>query len=252
MLTLRYSDLETIWRYEPHLRPMGRRILRHARRVVFLSSAAKERMLSCRRGGEREALAAKSEIIPNGILPGWLDAGPREALHDPVRVGFAGLMNKRKRPLDALAAVHRADSDAGRRYVLRACGAGPLEEALKAQLQEGDVFSGRLSGMDAMKTFYKECDLLLVPSEAETFGMVYLEAMSQGVPVLYTRGQGFDGQFPDGEAGYGVICGDIDDQARRIIDACEGYAQRSARCVQLARGYAWPLVAQKWMALYRG
>ena len=29
------------------------------------------------------------------------------------------------------------------------------------------------------------------------------------------------------------------------------YEARSARCVELAKGYAWPVVAKKWMKLYR-
>ena len=74
--------------------------------------------------------------------------------------------------------------------------------------------------------------------------------MSQGVPVLYTLGQGFDGQFPEGAAGYSVACGDVNEQAARIAQTLDGYADRSARCVQLAKGYAWPVVAARWMNLY--
>ena len=37
-----------------------------------------------------------------------------------------------------------------------------------------------------------------LPSHAETFGLVYVEAMSQGLPIIY-EGQGFDKQFQDGE-----------------------------------------------------
>ena len=251
MLTLRYSDISAIWRYEPHLRPMARRILRGAKHIVFLCEAAREGVLRGWLSEEDRALIApKTHVIPNGISPEWLTGAVRDGLHDPVRVGFAGRLNRRKRPLDVLSAVHRANGAGGRRYVLLACGAGPLEDALRAGLREGDRYVGAVRGMDAMKDFYRECDMLLVPSEAETFGMVYLEAMSQGVPVLYTRGEGFDGQFPEGEAGYAVACGDIEEQARRIADVCEGYAERSARCVHLARGYAWPIVAAKWMALY--
>ena len=98
---------------------------------------------------------------------------------------------------------------------------------------------------------YAGCDLLLVPSTAETFGMVYLEAMSQGVPVLYTRGQGFDGQFPEGEIGYSVICGDIEQQAQRLVQVIEDYPARSARCAERAGAYAWPLVARRWSMLYQ-
>ena len=252
IVTLRYSDLDVIWRYEPHLRPMGRAILRDAAGVVCLSEGARQRVREmCVPPKEREAFDRKTWVIPNGIDPAWLTGEPRKALAEPVRVGFAGLMNGRKRPLDALNAVHLADeSGLGRRFVLRACGRGALEKRLAEKLREGDCCVGRVQGMEAMKAFYAGCDVLLVPSKAETFGMVYLEAMSQGVPVLYTRGQGFDGQFPEGEVGYSVKAGDVCDQADRLLAVCEGYAERSARCVAHAGEYAWPIVAGKWKALY--
>ena len=252
IVTLRYSDIEAIWRYEPHLHPLGRRILRDAAGIVCLSEGARARVREmCIPPKEREAFDRKAHVIPNGIDPAWLTGAPRTALPQTVRVGFAGLMNGRKRPLDTLDAVHRADDLAqGRRFVLRACGSGALEERLSAQLREGDCCVGRVQGMQAMKAFYAGCDVLLVPSTAETFGMVYLEAMSQGVPVLYTRGQGFDGQFPEGEVGYPVKAGDVAGQAQRLIEVCEGYAERSARCVAHAKDYAWPIVAGKWKTLY--
>ena len=86
---------------------------------------------------------------------------------------------------------------------------------------------------------------------AETFGMVYLEAMSQGVPVLYTRGQGFDGQFPDGQVGYPVICRNISSQAdalHRIAE--EDYEAMSSRCLEAAGSLSLPRVAGMWMQLY--
>ena len=251
-VTLRYSDIEAIWKYEPHLRPLARRILRGAARVVFLGGAAREKVLSrWLNAHDRETVGPKTAVIPNGIDPAWLTGAPRGALGGTVRVGFAGLMNHRKRPLDALAAVHRANGlGSERRFVLRACGTGPLEGAMRAGLAQGDELLGSVQGMEAMKRFYAACDVLLVPSGAETFGMVYLEAMSQGVPVLYTRAQGFDGQFPEGEVGYSVACGDVREQAQRLLAVCEDYEARSARCVAHAQAYAWPRVADRWMALY--
>ncbi|MFR2150310.1 MAG: glycosyltransferase [Christensenellales bacterium] len=210
VVTLRYSDLSAIWKYEPHLRPMARRILRGAARVVCLGSAAREKVLGWFSGAARDALDEKLHVIPNGIDPAWLDGEPRTAPHAPVRVGFAGRMNERKHPLDALNAAHAAGFD------VVACGDGPLEEKFCTAMRAGDRYLGRISGTDAMKAFYADCDVLLVPSSAETFGMVYLEAMSQGVPVLYTKGQGFDGQFPEGEIGYAVPCGDVQAQAQAL------------------------------------
>lgn len=224
VVTLRYSDLSAIWKYEPHLRPMARRILR---------------------GAARDALDEKLHVIPNGIDPAWLDGEPRTAPHAPVRVGFAGRMNERKHPLDALNAAHAAGFD------VVACGDGPLEEKFCAAMRAGDRYLGRISGTDAMKAFYADCDVLLVPSSAETFGMVYLEAMSQGVPVLYTKGQGFDGQFPEGEIGYAVPCGDVQAQTEALKRVVQEYAQRSQRCVAGTEKYAWPRIAGMWMRLYQ-
>ena len=219
MVTLRYSDIAAIWKYEPHLRPMARRILKDAEKVVCLSGAAKDAVLGWFKGAARDELARKMEIIPNGIDPAWLDGKPKTAAHEPVRVGFAGLLNPRKRPLDAIAAVHRASEKQSGHFIARVCGDGPLKEAVCAAMKPEDSYLGRISGMDAMKRFYADCDVLLVPSSAETFGMVYLEAMSQGVPVLYTKGQGFDGQFPEGEVGYAVPCGDVRAQAQARREA---------------------------------
>ena len=250
MVTLRYSDIAAIWKYEPHLRPMARRILKDAKKVVCLSGAAKDAVLGWVKGAARDELARKMEIIPNGIDPAWLDGKPKTAAHEPVRVGFAGLLNPRKRPLDAITAVHRASEKQSGRFIARVCGDGPLKEAVCAAMKPEDSYLGRISGMDAMKRFYADCDVLLVPSSAETFGMVYLEAMSQGVPVLYTKGQGFDGQFPEGEVGFSVPCGDTAAQADALCRVMEDYPARSARCVERAREYAWERIAKKWMKAY--
>ena len=251
VVTLRYSDIEAIWKYEPHLHGLAREILKKAHKVVFLSGAAKNKVMKkWLSGSDRAAVEPKMAIIPNGIKPEWLDGMGRAYCQRPLRVGFAGKMVKRKRPLDALAAVHKAAED-GTPCVLRAVGEGKLMNELVAGLHEGDAYLGVASGMEAMKRFYAEIDVLLVPSSAETFGMVYLEAMSQGVPVLYTRGQGFDGQFAEGEVGYSVVCGKVKQQAQMLEKITEDYAERSERCTAHAREYAWPVIAKKWLELYR-
>ena len=251
VVTLRYSDIEAIWKYEPHLHGLAREILKRAHKVVFLSGAAKDKVMKkWLSKADRALVEPKTAIIPNGIKVEWLDGAAREYCQRPLRVGFAGRMNKRKRPLDVLAAVHMA-REQGMPCVLRAVGEGKLMNELVAGLDEGDAYLGVASGMEAMKRFYADIDVLLVPSSAETFGMVYLEAMSQGVPVLYTRGQGFDGQFAEGEVGYSVVCGKVKQQAKMLEKIAEDYADRSARCVAHAKNYAWPVIARKWTELYR-
>ena len=61
---------------------------------------------------------------------------------------------------------------------------------------------------------------LLLPSVNETFGMVYLEALFAGVPVLYTKGTGIDGHLAGLSVGIGVPAGSVDAIAAAIDDFC--------------------------------
>lgn len=62
------------------------------------------------------------------------------------------------------------------------------------------------------------CDLFLLPSETESFGMAALEAMTSEVPVIATRAGGLPEVVIDGETGYLVPVGDTDGMAARAIE----------------------------------
>jgi N-acetyl-alpha-D-glucosaminyl L-malate synthase BshA len=60
-------------------------------------------------------------------------------------------------------------------------------------------------------------DLLLLPSETESFGLVALEAMACEVPVVASRTGGLPEVITDGREGYLVDPGNIDEMAKRAI-----------------------------------
>ena len=43
-----------------------------------------------------------------------------------------------------------------------------------------------------------------MPSSNETFGLVFIEALSQSLPIIYTKGEGIDGYFKDDFIGKAV------------------------------------------------
>lgn len=258
VVSVRASDLAYFLRYMPHLRGHALRILRAARRVVFLSPSYREQLFDRYVPATlREALWAKSAVIPNGIGPDWFHgAAPRSWMPgQPLSLAFAGTLMARKQPLlvaDAALALQALLPDTP--VSLRMAGSGPLEKALRAHpaVRAGRLtLLGRLEGPEAMREFYDGCHLFLLPSWAETFGLVYLEAMSRGLPVLYARGQGFDGQFAEGEAGFAVGLTDPNDIARAALAALDDYGERSARCIELAGALQWHNVASRVAALYR-
>jgi len=225
---------------------------------VFLSPGYRRRLIERYVPAPlRGTLRAKSAVIPNGIAPDWFQgATPRcWAPGQPLVIACAGKLEARKQPLLAAdAALALQDLMPGTAVSLQVAGSGPLEKALRAHpaARSGAMtLLGNLESGRAMRDFYDGCHLFLLPSRAETFGMVYLEAMSRGLPVLYTRGQGFDGQFAEGEAGFAVDPRDPDGIARAALALLEDYGERSARCIELAASLQWSKVAGRIAKMYR-
>ena len=97
---------------------------------------------------------------------------------------------------------------------------------------------------------YRENDIFVMPSVTETFGLVYAEAMSQGLPVIYTRGQGFDGQFEEGEVGYSVNAMFTEELADKIILIGNNYNEISKRCIRLVDKFNWSTISNEYLKIY--
>ena len=79
--------------------------------------------------------------------------------------------------------------------------------------------------------------MFLLPSLEETFGRVYVEAMTQGLPVIYTKNQGFDGNFEDGVVGYAIDSQNPQEIANRVIDIVNNYDVIQQNCVRLCSNF---------------
>ena len=90
-----------------------------------------------------------------------------------------------------------------------------------------------------------------MPSIRESFGRVYAEAMTQGLPVIFTRGQGFDGLFEDGAVGYAVNPLDYEEIADAIEKISNRYEEMSKNCVEKCKLFDWTAIAKKLEGMYR-
>jgi glycosyltransferase involved in cell wall biosynthesis len=62
-------------------------------------------------------------------------------------------------------------------------------------------YLGKIFDRRQLSSVMRENDVFIMVSHGETFGLVYIEALSQGLPIIYTKGQGVDGFFDDMNVG---------------------------------------------------
>jgi len=75
--------------------------------------------------------------------------------------------------------------------------------------------------------------------------------MTQGLPVIYSKGQGFDGQFEEGTVGYHAASKNEEEIADRIIDIMGNYETISRNCIQLSGKFDWAKIAGKYGRVYQ-
>ncbi len=113
-----------------------------------------------------------------------------------------------------------------RRWRLKIVGEGDLKpeyEALakKLRLENQVEFPAKLAGAELVRAF-QEADLLLLPStnSNEAFGLVLIEAMACGVPVIASRLPGVRSVFRDHSEGLLVEPGDVLDLKNKLEFIC--------------------------------
>ena len=254
-VSVRSTDINSkfIWKI-PWLRRMGLKNLSGASAIIFLSSNYRDKLLKKVPPEYRKIIIERSCVIPNGIDYYYIkNAFYKEGVmpnKDQVRLIFVGKISKRKNLETTIQACE----------ILKTRGIGVSLKVLGAIVdREYEDLMARFPFVTYLGKCDKEqivghlrdSDIFVMPSHIETFGLVYLEAMTQGLPVIYTRDQGFDGQFPEGSIGYAVndrSPEEIADSVERII---ADYPTLSKNATNSARECSWGQSAQRLAELYR-
>lgn len=122
---------------------------------------------------------------------------------------FVGRLFERKRPKDVLQ-VHQWYKNDPKFYTI-IVGNGPMEEELKKEAAPFErIFFVGFKNQTETRAFYHASDLLYVPSEYETWGLVINEAFASGIPALVTSTCGASGDLVlHGETGFSYPVGNV-------------------------------------------
>jgi D-inositol-3-phosphate glycosyltransferase len=106
---------------------------------------------------------------------------------------------------------------------------------------------------DALHFYFSAAELLVMPSHYESFGMVALEAMACGTPVIASDVGGLTTLVLDGKNGYRVKVNDAEAMAKAIERLMDNEALRRRmghRASCYAEDYSWPKVVDKLLDVY--
>jgi glycosyltransferase involved in cell wall biosynthesis len=201
--------------------------LRRADAVVYLSPLLMR--LGIEAAGPHNAC-----VIPLAIDV-YDDLRPRAAATFTVSTAARLVERKKVHVLIEAFAAFRREVPGARLVVL---GEGPEHsrlERLASDLGAADAvyFTGHLTHREVV-TRIAESNVFILPSVRESLGTVYFEAMSQGVPVVATVGEGIADFIADGEDGF-LVRPDDPEPLVRVMRALYGSPELSRRIGEAGR-----------------
>lgn len=187
-------------------------------------------------------------VIPNGYEPAGFDrTRPRQ---NNI------LLCSRLFPRKGFQYVIEAVKDLSLNWQVHIIGDGTYLEPLKTKAHDSKtpiIFHGWLDRDSApFKALYETSSIFILPSEAENFPTVLLEAMSAGLAVIASSAGGCPEVI--GDAGLLVRPRDVDDIRRQLLRLIEDPALRAGlakKAAQRVSFFTWQNITQRHLELYQ-
>lgn len=245
------------------------RVLRIADRII-VATPAEQAQLNWLYGADM----GKEVVIPPGVD---LDRfHPISKIHAKERLGipiadknimFAGRIEPLKGVdtlLQAMALIQMRYPAAIKNVCVAIIGGDPWSDspdAEMARLQEMRLKLGihdivtflGAKDQDSLPYYYAAAEMVIMPSHYESFGLVALEAMAMGTPVIASEVGGLAFLIRDGRNGYHVPSRDPEALAERIYELLVNEDCRVQLGLQArldARQYDWKIIVEQLMVVY--
>ena len=234
-------------------RPLLQPYLEHLHRAIAVSEPARAFV-------QRYFPAFPMRVIPNGVDVSVYRPGlaPIRHLRDEcLNVLFVGRLEKRKGLGDLLRA-YRAMSMRIPQTRLIIVGDGPLRGRVESYVARHRLPNVVVAGYvpDSVKPrYYNSADIFCAPATgAESFGIVLLEALASGLPVVATEVPGYMSVLESGRDSVTVQPKNWRELAASLVILARDAELRrrlSDYAIQKARRYSWELVASEVIEVYQ-
>ncbi len=170
-------------------------LMRFYRLPRFVLAPNQEMMDQLHRRTQRPAY-----LMAHGVNTSRFSPHFRKRTNGPITIGYVGRFTPEKNVRWFCELERRLLAAGQRDFRILLVGDGSEREWLKRNLQFGS-FPGVLQG-DSLPAAFADMDIFVFPSQTDTFGLVILEAMASGVPVVVSPKAGVRVQVQNGVAGF--------------------------------------------------
>lgn len=204
----------------------------------------------------------KIEVIYNFINPLSFNPSlrPADSFKLEQKAILLHISNLRpvKSPLDVIRIFHGIAGGLGRPAELWIVGEGPMQEEMMRLVEELGItdivrFLGICSNLGEITA---SSHLMILPSRQESFGLVALEAMACGVPVLASRVGGLPEVIDDGQTGFLFTFGRIDEAVEKGLKALKDKPfyekMRGAAIKSVVEKFPMEKIIDQYEAIYKG
>ena len=251
-VAIRGADLNFYLKKMTHLWALGRKIIQHAKKVVFISPSQEiSAFLSSPLSKVQELIKEKSVVIPNGLDPFWLQNTIVKHSDQPSKILYVGRFDQNKNVELLIDAFLRTLSEKPQ-LELHLIGVGGEKEAVVLEKVKQNpthlFYHGPIYDLKQLQSRFQDADLFAMISHSETFGLVYMEALTQGLPILYTKGQGVDGVFGNHQVGVGTDVDDVESVAHAIIHLVDHSSEYQKNIATLDfQKFNWETIASQYI-----
>ena len=252
VVTVNSTDVNLFLKKLVFLKQYIKNILLNASGILFLNNNLRKYVLSLYSPEVANKLSLKSSTIPFGLDDIWRTTPRKNIVNErEFKVLFVGTLNDNKNILGVIKEIKRLNHISNE-ILLGIAGDGKYLKKIRKICSRFSWISyhGYIHTAEKIIKLYDDYDCLVLPSLKESFGMVYIEALSRGLPIVYSRGQGIDGYFPREIAGVAVNQYKSGSIGKAVLKLRKYYHRYSMEAIKTCEEFTWEQCVLKHINVY--
>lgn len=252
MVSVRATDLTTYLSHSKLLWRYGREVLLNAKKIILVNKVYQEKLRTHEFSRDLwDEIKNKIVIRPNGVDSFWISNVNMDKRENRHSICYVGMFLPRKNVPQLIKAVVSL-TDEFPDIQLNIVGAGGAAESEVEELAKQNPnihFYGPIRDKNKLLDFYRQNDIFAMPSQYETFGLVYTEALTQNLRLLYTKGTGIDGLFDN--VGRGIEYPSVENISNALRDIILHYDTFDGNSKIDFSHYDWNVIAGEYVEMFK-